>query len=34
MMRDAGLPVGEMFDRVRLRVSDVAKGAQLPLRIP
>jgi uncharacterized caspase-like protein len=30
MMRDAGLPIGEVFDRVRLRVSDVAKGAQLP----
>jgi uncharacterized caspase-like protein len=30
MMREAGLPVGELFDRVRMRVSDVTHGAQLP----
>ena len=30
MMREGGLPVGEMFDRIRLRVSEVTKGAQVP----
>ena len=30
MMRDGGLPLGEVFDRVRLRVNDITKGAELP----
>jgi uncharacterized caspase-like protein len=30
MMREGGLPPSDLFDRVRLRVSDVSKGAQLP----
>ncbi|MFZ1882577.1 MAG: caspase family protein [Rhodoplanes sp.] len=30
MMREGGLPVGEMFDRIRLRVNELTKGAQVP----
>jgi uncharacterized caspase-like protein len=30
MMREGGLPLNELFDRVRLRVSDATQGAQLP----
>jgi uncharacterized caspase-like protein len=30
MMRDGGLPLGELFDRVRLRVNEVTRGAQVP----
>ena len=30
MMREGGLPVAEMFDRIRLRVNEVTKGAQVP----
>lgn len=30
MMRDGGLPLPEMFGRVRLRVNDVTKGAEVP----
>ena len=30
MMREGGLPLDAMFDRVRLRVSDVTRGGQLP----
>jgi uncharacterized caspase-like protein len=30
MMREGGLPVGEIFDRIRLRVNEVTKGAQVP----
>ncbi len=30
MMREAGLSPGELFERVRLRVNDVTKGAQVP----
>ena len=30
MMREGGLPVGEMFDRIRLRVNEVTKGAEVP----
>src|SRR5262249_57876755 len=30
MMREGGLPLGEVFDRVRLRVNDVTKGAAVP----
>ena len=30
MMREGGLPPDELFDRVRLRVSDVTQGAQVP----
>jgi uncharacterized caspase-like protein len=30
MMREGGLSMQELFDRVRLRVSDVTKGGQLP----
>ena len=29
MMRDGGLPLGELFDRVRLRVNDMTKGGEL-----
>src|SRR5262247_2790364 len=30
MMREGGLPLAEVFDRVRLRVNDVTKGALVP----
>src|SRR5580704_2949245 len=30
MLREGGLPVADLFDRVRLRVNDVTKGAQVP----
>src|SRR6185369_6047909 len=30
MMREGGFPVTEVFDRVRLRVNDITKGAQVP----
>ncbi|NVO14371.1 MAG: caspase family protein, partial [Rhodoplanes sp.] len=30
MLREPGLPVGEMFDRVRLRVNELTKGAEVP----
>jgi uncharacterized caspase-like protein len=30
MMRDGGLPLTDVFDRVRLRVNDVTKGAEVP----
>src|SRR5258705_7145313 len=30
MMREGGLPVTEVFNRVRLRVNDATKGAQVP----
>jgi uncharacterized caspase-like protein len=30
MIREGGIPIGELFDRVRLRVSDVTQGAQVP----
>src|SRR5262245_32567502 len=30
MMREGGLSLGEVFDRVRLRVNDVTKGAAVP----
>src|SRR5712672_383427 len=30
MMREGGLPLGEIFDRLRLRVNDVTKGAEVP----
>jgi len=30
MMRDGGLPLTELFDRVRLRVNDMTKGAEVP----
>jgi uncharacterized caspase-like protein len=30
MMREGGLPLPELFDRVRLRVSDMTKGGELP----
>src|SRR5262249_50399562 len=30
MMRDGGLPLTEVFDRVRLRVNDVTKGTEVP----
>ncbi|WP_043159917.1 caspase domain-containing protein [Bradyrhizobium sp. Ai1a-2] len=30
MIRAGGLPLPELFDRVRLRVSDMTKGAQIP----
>ncbi len=33
MMREGGLPVGEMFDRIRLRVSEMTKGAQVPWNV-
>ena len=30
MIREAGLPLGDVFDRVRLRVNELTKGAQVP----
>ncbi|MBA2401121.1 MAG: caspase family protein [Bradyrhizobium sp.] len=30
MMREGGLPVTDLFNRVRLRVNDLTKGAQVP----
>ncbi len=30
MIRTGGLPLGEVFNRVRLRVNEVSKGAQVP----
>src|SRR5256885_1101537 len=30
MMREGGLPVAELFNRVRLRVNEATKGAQVP----
>ena len=30
MMREGGLPLTEVFDRVRLRVNDLTKGAEVP----
>src|ERR1700730_1364750 len=30
MMREGGLPMTDMFDRVRLRVNEITKGAQVP----
>ena len=30
MMREGGLPLGPMFDRVRLRVNDATQGAEVP----
>ena len=30
MMREGGLPIGDVFDRVRLRVNEVTNGAQVP----
>ena len=30
MMREAGLPLGDVFERTRLRVNEVTKGAQVP----
>jgi uncharacterized caspase-like protein len=33
MMREGGLPAGEMFDRIRLRVSEMTKGAQVPWNV-
>jgi uncharacterized caspase-like protein len=30
MIREGGLPLAQVFDRVRLRVNDVTKGAQVP----
>ena len=30
MMRDGGLPLADLFDRVRLRVNEVTHGAQVP----
>src|SRR5260370_882376 len=30
MMREGGLPVADVFNRVRLRVNDLTKGAQVP----
>jgi uncharacterized caspase-like protein len=30
MMREAGLPLAEVFERTRLRVNDMTKGAQVP----
>jgi uncharacterized caspase-like protein len=30
MLREGGLPVADLFDRVRLRVNDMTKGAQVP----
>src|SRR5258708_4840756 len=31
MLREGGLPLSDLFDRVRLRVNEVTKGAELPL---
>jgi uncharacterized caspase-like protein len=33
MMREGGLPVTEVFNRVRLRVNDITKGAQVPWNV-
>jgi uncharacterized caspase-like protein len=33
VMREGGLPLGDMFDRVRLRVHDTTKGAQVPWHV-
>jgi uncharacterized caspase-like protein len=30
MMREGGIPVTDLFNRVRLRVNDITKGAQVP----
>ena len=30
MMREGGLPLAALFDRVRLRVNDVTRGGQVP----
>ncbi|MFZ2157473.1 MAG: caspase family protein, partial [Bradyrhizobium sp.] len=30
MMREGGLPVADLFNRVRLRVNEITKGAQVP----
>jgi uncharacterized caspase-like protein len=30
MMREAGLPIADVFERTRLRVNDVTKGAEVP----
>src|SRR6202043_3919635 len=30
MMREGGLPVTDLFNRVRLRVNDITKGSQVP----
>ena len=30
MMREGGLPLGDVFDRLRLRVSDLSNGAEIP----
>src|SRR5262249_46362807 len=30
MMREGGLPLAEVFDRARLRVNDVTRGAEVP----
>src|SRR5262249_14824688 len=32
MMREGGLPLADAFDRARLRVNDVTKGAEVPWR--
>src|SRR6516164_3585993 len=32
MMREGGLPLADVFDRARLRVNDVTKGAEVPWR--
>lgn len=34
MMREGGLPLKEVFDNVRLRVSEMTKGAQIPWNSP
>ncbi|HEX2724414.1 MAG TPA: caspase family protein, partial [Beijerinckiaceae bacterium] len=33
VMREGGLPLGDMFDRVRLRVHETTKGAQVPWHV-
>ncbi|HEY7382078.1 MAG TPA: caspase family protein [Beijerinckiaceae bacterium] len=33
VMREGGLPLGDMFDRVRLRVHEATKGAQVPWHV-
>src|SRR3981081_1882050 len=33
MMREGGLPVADMFNRVRLRVNETTKGAQVPWNV-
>jgi uncharacterized caspase-like protein len=30
MMREAGLPLADVFERTRLRVNDTTKGAEVP----